>query len=164
MMQEAKAETEYLSTVGEMNPLRVLEPFGEQHAVLCVVSIWTRQTAVGHLEEKGEWLRSFWEAALLALPDVGGCRLLWNSLFFVLPNFSVTQSIERLGQLLYSHQDSFLESLCVLCKAEGKPEHKLDVLDVLQHEVGGDFGASLSYQPNGYRFYHLRDGRPYSIK
>ncbi len=163
-MQEATPKTEYLSTVGEMNPIRVLELFDANSVVLCVVAVWTRQTMTGNLEEKGKWLHSFWEAALLALPEAAGCRLLWNSLFLALPGLSIAQCSERLSRLLQSHQDPCLESYCVLCEVEGEPEHKLEVLDALQHEVGSDFGASLSDRPDGYRVYHLRDGKPYIIK
>lgn len=166
MMQRAKAETEYLSTVGEMNPLRVLEPFGAEPIVLCVVAVWTRQTMTGNLEDKGIWVHSFWEASLEALPQAGGCRLGWNTLFFAVSNVGAAQATQRFNDLLQARQDACLMSFCVLCEAAGEPKHKLDVLDVMGHEVGAkrDFGTSREYRPDGYRFYHLLDGKPYSTK
>ncbi len=165
-MQAAKAETEYLSTAGEMNPLRVLEPFGAESVVLCAIAVWTRQTMTGNLEEKGLWVHSFWEAALKALPKAAGCRLGWNTVFLAVPEVSVAQVAQRFNDLLRVRQDACLMSFSVLCEVAGEPEHKLDVLDVLGHEVAAkhDFGTNREYRPNGYRFYHLLDGKPYSTQ
>lgn len=165
-MQQAAPKTEHLSTANECNPLLVLESFGEAPVVLCMVSVWTRDVMTGCLEEKGQWVHSFWNAALLALPEAAGCRLGWNTVFLAVSGNSVEQIAKRLVNLLSLRQDSCLMSFCVLCEAAGEPRHKLEVLDVLGHEVGSEwsFGSSREYRPDGHRFYHLRDGKPYSIK
>jgi len=170
MKQEAPARTEhlteYLSTVEVLNPLRVLEQFGSGPVVLCAVAVWTRQTMTGNLDEKGVWVRSFWEAVVKTVPEAAGCRLGWNTLFFALPNENLTLTVKQFSDLLQSRHDVCLTSFCVLCEVSGKPQHKLDVLDVLGHEVGTErnFGTSQEYRPNGYRFYHLLDGKPFSMK
>ena len=144
MMQQATSETELLSTVGEMNPLKVLQPTGKEPVVLCVVAIWTRHTLTGNLEAKGAWVHAFWEAALKTLPGIVGCRLSWNTLFFAVPDAGTVEAVQQFRNLLAAHQDACLESFCVLCEAEGDTKHKLDVLDVLGHEVSSerDFGSS----------------------
>lgn len=165
-MQEAKPKTEYLSTVGEINPLRVLERFGKGPVVLCIVAIWTRGAMTGNLEEKGAWTHSFWNAVLTTLPEVGGCRLSWNTLFFAMPSTGIAEAVNKFSDLLRTHQDACLETFCVLCEVKGEAEHKIDVLDVMGHEVCSerDFGSSREYRLDGHRFYHLRDGKPYPTK
>lgn len=166
VMQEATAETEHLSTVGDLNPLRVLEQSGTGPIVLCAVAVWTRRTMIGNLEEKGIWVRSLWGAALKVLPKTAGCRLGWNTVFFAVPDVGVAQVAQRFSELLQIRQDARLMSFCALCEAYGEPQHKLNVLDVLGHEISSqrDFGSSRDYRPDGYRVYHLRDGKPYIIK
>ncbi len=165
-MQESSARIEYLSTVEVMDPLRVLEQYGSQPVVLCAVAVWTRQTMTGNLDEKGAWVRSFWETITKALPKAAGCRLGWNTLFFALPNENLTLTTKQFGDLLQKCHDVCLTSFCVLCEVSGEPQHKLDVLDVLGHEVGAErnFGISREYHPNGYKFYYLLDGKPFPMK
>lgn len=165
-MHEAQAGTEHFSTVGGLDPLRVLEQFGTEPVVLCAVAVWTRQTMTGSLDEKGIWVRSFWDAVLRAVPQASGCRLGWNTVFFAVPDVGVAQVAQRFNDLLQARQEACLTSFCVLCEVSGEPKHKLDVLDVLGHEIASerDFGASWEYRPNGYRFYHLLDGKPCSMK
>ncbi len=157
---------EYLSTDAEMNPLCLLEPFGEKPIIFCAVAVWTRGVMTGNLAEKGGWVRRFWKAAHKEFPQAVGCRLGWNTLFFAVLSQDTAKVNKQFTELLSSYQDECLTSFAVICKAEGTPEHKIDVLDALGHEIGSErsFGTSRSYQPNGYKFYHLLDGKPYIVK
>ena len=166
MMQSAAPKTEYLSSEGEDSPRLVLEAVGEQPVVLCMVAIWTRGTMTGHLDEKGAWVQAFWERALAAQTETFGCRLGWNSLFLALPGTDLERAAMLVGSLLRLQLDPCLMSYCVLCPVDGSVTHNLDVLDVLGHEVSSqrDFGDSREYRPDGHRFHHLLDGKPFSTK
>lgn len=157
---------EYLSTGTEMNPLLLLETLGEKSVVLCAVAVWTREVMTGNLAEKGGWIRNFWTAARRKLPKAIGCRLGWNTVFFAVPFSDADQIAEQFSRLLSEHRDDCLASFAVVCKVEGTPQHKIEVLNVLGHEIGSErsFGASRSYQPNGHKFIHLLDGKPYIVK
>lgn len=159
-------KAEYLSTGAEMNPFLLLEPFDEKLVVLCAIAIWTRGAMTGNLPEKGGWVYKFWIAARQEMPKAVGCRLGWNTLFFAVLSQDAAKVSEQFGALLSSHQDKCLTNFAVFCEAKGTSQHKLDVLDALSHEIGSErsFGTSRSYQPDGYRFYHLLDGKPYIIK
>ncbi len=157
---------EHLSTGTEMDPLLLLEPFGEEPVILCAIAVWTRGVMTGNLAEKGGWVRNFWSAARQELPKAAGCRLGWNTLFFAVLSQNVDKISRQFGALLSSHQSDCLTNFAVFCEAEGTPQHKLDVLDALGHEIGSErsFGASRGYQPNGYKLHHLLDGKPYIVK
>ena len=79
---------------------------------------------------------------------------------------------KQFGELLVFHQDEYLTNFVALCASAGSPQHKLDVLDVLNHEIGTQrktgshqsFGASQSFEPNGGKLTHLLDGKPYKVK
>lgn len=79
------------------------------------------------------------------LPQAAGCRLGWNTVFFAVPNADAAQVAQRFNGLLQAHQDACLMSFCVLCEVAGEPEHKLDVLDALGHEVR--IGAGFRHEP-----------------
>ena len=157
---------EYLSTGTEMNPLLLLEPLGESTLVLCAIAIWTRGVMTGNLAEKGGWVHNFWTAAHQELPKAIGCRLGWNTLFFAVLSQDAVKVSKQFGVLLASRQDESLTNFAVFCEVDGTPQHKLDVLDVLSHEIGSErsFGTSRGFQPNGGKFYHLLDGKPYIVK
>ena len=160
------ATIEHLSTFGGSDLRQVLDPFGSVPVVLCQVAIWTRQTMTGKPEEKGVWVHRYWDAVRQAIPEAEGCRLGWNTALFVVSNEDTAQTVQRFGEVLQSCRDAKLVSFCVLCEVPGEPMHKIDVADVLGHETSSlqDFGANWEYRPNGYRFYHLLDGKPYTIK
>ena len=165
-MQEVAATTEHLSTFGGRDLRQALKPFGLAPVVLCQAAIWTRHTMTGCLAEKGSWVHRYWKAVRQAIPEAEGCRDGWNRVFFVLPNENITVAVQRFGDVLQSCQEANLISCCVLCEVAGEPKHKIDVSDVLGHEVGTmrEFGASREYRPDGYKFYHLLDGKPYLTK
>ena len=165
-------EPEYLSTGADMNPLCLLEPIGDSPVILCAIAVWTRGVMTGKLEEKGSWVDRFWRAARQELPKAVGCRFGWNTLFFAVPSQDVAKVSKQFGELLVSYQDECLTNFAVLCAVAGSPQHKLDVLDVLNHEIGTQrktgshqsFGASQSFEPNGGKLTHLLDGKPYKVK
>ena len=165
-MQQTAVQTDHLSTFGGSDLRQVFEPSGLGHVVLCQVAIWTRQTMTGQLEEKGVWVHRYWDAVRQAIPEAEGCRLDWNSIFFALPNGKLAEAVQHFGEVLRSLREPDLVSFCVLCEVPGEPMHKIDVADVLGHETSSlqDFGASREFRPNGYRFYHLLDGKPYTVK
>lgn len=165
-MQEVAAPTEHLSTFGGRDRHQALHPFGLEPVVLCQAAVWTRQKMTGCLEEKSVWVHRYWDAVRQAMPEAEGCRLGWNTVFFALPNENITQAVQSFGEVLRSRQEADLMSFCVLCEVAGEPMHKIDVLDVLEHETSSiqDFGASREYRPTGYKFYYLLDGKPYIIK
>ena len=165
-MQETATATENLSTFGGRDLHQALKPFGLAPIVLCQTAVWTRQTMTGCLSEKGTWVHGYWNAMRQALPEAEGCRLGWNTVFFALPNENITQAVKRVGDVLQSLQETHLSSFCVICKVTGEPEHKIDVLEVLEHETSSvnNFGVSREYRSNGYKFYYLLDGKPYSLK
>ncbi len=164
-MQQAATSTEHLSTFGGSDLRQVFEP-SPGPVVLCQTTIWTRQTMTGNLEEKGAWVHRYWNAVRQEMPEAQGCCLGWNSVFFALPNGKITYAVERFGEVLRSLRDADLMNFCVLCEAAGAPVHTIDVVDVLGHETSSlrDFGTSREYRPDGYRFYHLLDGKPYTTK
>ena len=165
-MQETAEITEHLSTFGGRDLRLPLKPFGLEPVVLCQTAIWTRQTMTSRLDEKGAWVHRYWNAVRQAIPEAEGYRDGWNRAAFILPNENIAGAVKRFGTVLQSCQEADLMSFCVLCEAAGEPMHKIEVLDILGHEVGSirEFGASRDYLPDGYRFYHLLDGKPYIVK
>jgi len=165
-MQQTAIPTEHLSTFSGRDLRQVFEAWDSCPVVLCQVAIWKRQTMAGNLEEKGAWVHCYWNAVRQAIPETEGCRLSWNTVFFALPHGKITQAVGRFGEILRSLREADMVSFCVLCEVTGAPMHKIDVLDVLGHETSSlrDFGTSREYRPDGYRFYHLLDGKPYLVK
>ena len=165
-MQETVDATEHLSTFGGRDLRLTLKPFGLEPVILCQVAVWTRQTMAGCLEEKGAWVHRYWNAVRQAIPEAEGYRNGWNRVLFVLPDESITAAVHRFGEVLQACQEADLMSFCVLCEVAGEPMHKIDVIDVLGHEVGAkwEFGGSREYRPDGNKFYHLLDGKPYIMK
>ena len=165
-MQPTAEATEHLSTFGGSNLRPMLKSFGVGPVILCQSAIWTRQTMTGQLEEKGAWVHRYWDTVRQAIPESEGFRDGWNRVFLALPSKNITESVQRFSGVLQLCYEPNLMSFCVLCEVAGEPMHKIDVVDVLGHEISSlqDFGASREYQPNGYRFYHLLDGKPYSAK
>ncbi|MBV9850534.1 MAG: hypothetical protein JO250_12750, partial [Armatimonadetes bacterium] len=129
--------------------------------VMAIVTVWGKDSPGGLLEEKGAWIHRFWREALADIPDIGGCRLLWNEMFFAVPNMGIEEAVPRFARLLRSIRESALESLCVLSPVTGTPQEKLVVLDGVGHEaLPKNLGNSSACWHTGSKFYHLRDGEP----
>lgn len=136
--EENNSTDEYLTTVGELNPLLVLERAGAGPAVVVAVGVYPSGSQTGLLKERGGWVRRLWEAALNQMPDAQGARLLWHTAFFVIPTadgYSVAPKFERLLQALY---DPALESYCLINVANGNPPDKLQLLDEMQSAISSD--------------------------
>ena len=126
---------------------------------MAAVAVESKASALRLSEEKGAWIRRLWQGALADMSGIGGCRLLWNSLFFAVPDMTIEEAMLHFGRLLRSAQDPLLESLCVLSPVMGTPEQKLVVLDGVEHEASAfNFGRDSECWHTGSKFYHLRDG------
>jgi hypothetical protein len=150
MLQDSKANSghgDHLSTVGERNPLKVLEVFASTPLVIVVLSIDPKHSLTGGLEKKGEWVKSIWHLTLSLIPEAEGCRLSWNTLFFAIANQSIESVKGRFQEILKSSRNFDLESRCVLHEAAGTPVDKLGQLDDMLGEVSskGNFGSNLNF-------------------
>src|SRR5437870_2261133 len=105
---------EYLTTVDELNPLLVFEQFGAGEVVAIAVAIWTSGPQTGLLEERGQWIRRFWQAVLKQMPTAQGMRLLRHTVFFVMPTADVFFIAEQFKQLLKTLSEPVLESYCLI--------------------------------------------------
>jgi len=78
----------------------------------------------------------------------------------------VVKVSDQRGKLRSSYQDEYLTHFTVICEVKRTPEHNFDVLDALGHEIGSErsFGISQSFEPDGGKFTHLLDGKPYKVK
>jgi hypothetical protein len=126
---------ENLSTLDERNPLRILECFNGSPALLFLIQIENKDSPVGRLEERGDWVHKCWEQVLSKLPNVQGCRLMWTLLFFAHPIQSQQRVTEILTNILQELRIPDLQSLCVLYESLDESEDKLQVLNELQEEV-----------------------------
>lgn len=135
-------EENRLSTVGELNPMRVLEQFGPDPVALIAIAVWTKGSSGGLLEQKGEWVKAVWRALLADMPKLEGCRLLWNIFFFAIQTDDPGALKERVKSVLSHFNDPALRSYCVIAEATGTPSDKMAVLEEMQGEVWGgpDFG------------------------
>ena len=156
-MCEEHSQDEYLSTVGSLDAVKVISRFGLQPIVLVAVEIEGREKRTGKLPEKGAWVRTLWERVLADQPNAEGCRLMWSRVFFAFPAQDVEALKGKFGRLLQELFDPALESFCVLTEATGSLDHKVRVLDELEHEISSKIAFGLN--PG---FHHrLRDGQPW---
>jgi hypothetical protein len=145
---------DHLSTVGAPDPLKVLKKFEGETVAIIVVAVEPRHSLTGQLEEKGRWIKALWSLALRRVPEVEGCRLSWNTLFFAAANQEIKIVVERFREMLSLLSEPGLESLCVISEAEGTAADKLARLDAMLDEISSkrNFGSDLNFQ------YRLLDG------
>src|SRR5215216_2056443 len=129
------SQEENLSTVGSIDPYKVINLFDIQNIVLVAVEIEARGKRTGKLPEKGAWIKKVWNMVLTEMPEAEGCRLLWNRVFFAFPSQDVEALKEKFRKLLQELFDSSLESFCIISEAEGTVENKIRLLDDLEHEI-----------------------------
>jgi hypothetical protein len=131
-----------LSTVSDLNPMKVLERFDNAPVILIAVGIWSRDSYVGLLEQKGKWVQAAWHSVLSRIPDLEGCRLLWNTFFFACGAENEQVVKEQFQDVLSNLYDPELKSFCVMAEVKGTPADKMLVLDDMQSEIWGerDFG------------------------
>jgi hypothetical protein len=117
---------EYLTTVGSqcLNPEAVLAVAGTRPVTLVAVAIVPKGTHTGLLEERGDWIHRLWAAALDSMPLVQGCRMSWDSVFFMAETSDLIAVQEQFRRLLSSLRVSGLQSRCILSRAAGSPEDK----------------------------------------
>jgi hypothetical protein len=130
--------SEYLTTVGELNPLLVFEQFGAREVVAIAVAIWTIGPQTGLLEERGEWIRRFWQVVLKQMPNAQGTRLLWHTVFFVVPTTDAFFIAEQFKQLLKTLSEPALESYCLIGVMSGSAMEKLQLLDEMQSIISSE--------------------------
>lgn len=151
MRQDPKADSgrgDHLSTIGERNPLKVLEVFENIPLVIVVIAVEPKHSPIGELEKKGEWIKSTWHLSLSVIPEAEGCRLSWNIIFFAIANQSIASVEDRFQEILNSSGNTDLESFCILHKAIGSPNDKLKQLDDMLGEVSSkrNFGSNTRFQ------------------
>jgi hypothetical protein len=136
-----------LSTINERDPLKILERFEDTPVTIIVVAIETKRAPTGKLEKKGDWVKSLWHLALSIFSEAEGCRLSWNTVFFVIANQKIESIRGRLQQILMDLRDQDLESLCILSEASGTPSDKLKRLDDMLGEVSlkRNFGSNVKF-------------------
>ena len=152
--EDGRNNTDYLSTTSAADPLTVLDKFGSEQIVMITLAVEPRHTRTGHLEKKGQWIKSVWQLVLSAMPEIQGCRLSWNTLFFIAASRELESVGEQFQGILKSVYDSDLVSFCVLSEAEGAPNVKLMQLDRMLGEISTarNFGSDAGFQ------YRLLDG------
>jgi hypothetical protein len=116
----------------------LVQPFEKIRAdavIIIVLAAWSRDSFTGALDEKGQWVKKIWQAIFVVLPEAQGSRLLWNTVFFVIPSQDVAYVKGRVREILKSADDPLLQSFCVISEARGSTKEKLDLLDKMQQEV-----------------------------
>jgi hypothetical protein len=148
MNRKANGQNAHLSTVGGIDPRRALEKFECDPAVIILIAVWARDGQTGQLEEKGLWIEDLWRIVLVRFPDVQGCRLLWNKVFFAVLGADVSSVKEEFRQIFQMLLRPSLESLCILGEAYGSPTDKISIFDSMEDETATptNFGTNKKFQ------------------
>ena len=135
------SKTEYLSTMatGKLNPEEVLAQFGSRPVILAAIQVTPRIGSTGQREERGAWIHKIWSAALTAMPDLQGCRMGWDSVFFVTDDTDLENIKQPFRQAHCSVRDPGLKSWCIVSEALGSPDEKGRLL---YHDMQHDLTAS----------------------
>ena len=136
-----------LSTIGELDPLRILEKFGNSSVLLVAIAVETRPSSAGGLAEIGDWIKKTWNLTLERMPGVQGCRLLWDKVFFAFPGIDSDQVKSSFQRILKRTRDDVHLSRCVIHQADGDPRSKLLVLDDMEHDLWSErnFGGNANF-------------------
>lgn len=146
----------YLSTIptGRCNPEEVLAQFGSDPVILVIIESLPRGAHTGRLEERGAWIHQAWVASLAQMPDLQGCRLGWDTVFFVTDSRTFKEVKKQFQQILQDLRRPELENRCILSEADGTWQKKgRDFLNEMQHDLtagGVGFKSRFAHQ--------LRDG------
>jgi hypothetical protein len=148
MSLKANGQNAHLSTVGGIDPGRALEKFDSDPVVIILIAIWASDGQTGLLGEKGAWIEELWRIVLVRFPDVQGCRLLWNTIFFAVPSADASSVKEEFRKILRMLLRPSLESLCLLAEAHGSPTDRLSILNSMQDETAapGNFGTDERFR------------------
>lgn len=142
--------TDNLSTVAQserFNPYQALEQFEEKPVVLVAVAIEPKGSRTGRLEERGAWIQALWSAVRAQQPRLHGCRLGWDSVFFIGDTTAIDDVQEKFRQTLQSLRDPALESRCILSLAEGTALERGQMLDEMQHDLTApDVGGYVRFK------------------
>ena len=160
MKEKPNSQNAHLSTVGGIDPRTVLEKFDSDPAVIILIAIWARDGQTGLLEEKGSWIKDLWRTVLVRFPDIQGCRLLWNTIFFAVPGADASSVKEEFRKIFRMLLNPSLESLCILGEAYGSPSDKLSIFDSMEDETAAprNFGTNIKFR------HRLRDADDWEIE
>lgn len=126
-------------TTGKNNDVsELLQDFSDSTVLLSLVAISPRYQKTGLLDEQGDWILSFWKKVLEKLPDIVGCRILWNTIFFAIEHSNSGKTEKVFEHILRQLNTPVLKSICVIMEVGGSVQNKIKALDMMQLETSSD--------------------------
>lgn len=141
-LPEMNPTTDHLTTGTSSSPVDLLKDVHFKVSVLIMVSVKPRHQLTGMLAEQNAWINNVWNEVLEAFPQVIGCRVLWNTLLFVLDAQKYIEPESVFEKILADTYAEDMKSICVSRITEGDFNHILKGFDVMQQETSSelDFG------------------------
>lgn len=107
--------------------------------LLVLISIRLRNRRSGLLEERGSWIEQLWSRILGEFPNVVGCRVLWDTVFFAFPATMESENVEvALQRHLSALKESELKSICITRISNSEANKIIKDLDEMQQETSSE--------------------------
>ena len=90
-MSDLKDKDEFLTTEKKWDLSTLVKNLLKEVVPACVVRIEPLSSKKGMLEERGAWIRWFWNEDTTVLPNILGHRLMWSGLLFVAPGMKADE-------------------------------------------------------------------------
>lgn len=148
MKFDEQDEAEFLTTIEKWDLVELLARCGSAPNVLVAIEVRPRHAPTGLLEERGRWIHTVWDAAVLNIPDVAGHRMMWSQLLFICQGDDIEAIESRFAEILSSCKVEGLKSLCVLSAVSGDANARLIELERMFEGIGKErnFGDRVRFE------------------
>ena len=126
---------EFLSTGTSCDPFDLMSELDSERIVLIGIMISPKDSYIGYLSEKNNWIHSVWDRTIKEYPNIKGCRVSWDMLFFYLNEGDVNFIKEKLIQIMRENDDKCVEGICVVKDISGNLNVKCRILDDIFNEL-----------------------------
>jgi len=134
-----KDDRKHLTTGKDSDISNLLEPLAGKPMLLILVAVNPRNDSTGLLTEQGEWVLNIWDKLLDLFPNIIGCRISWNLLFFAIDYQFSLEVEKKFEEVLMLFTDEKLKSICLTMESNGKIRDAVESIDEMQQETSSKF-------------------------